>query len=311
MTEFLTSFGIQILLAVLLDLLIGEMTRWHPLIGFGNVARRIEAFFYSTETDINPENRFPFGALALLIAVMPCVFIAWLASGIPYTGWWVEVLLLYLAIGGRSLGEHGRYISQPLSRGDLKEAREKTGWIVSRKTDDLSKDQIIRATIESVLENGNDAVFGALFWFAVAGAPGVVLFRLANTLDAMWGYKNDKYLYFGRAAAYLDDILNWIPARLAALTYALQGNWLDGLHCWQTQARNYKSKNGGAVMAAGAGCLGFTLGGKAVYHGEEVESPVLGCGRLPTTYDIERSISLVFCGTCYWVAISLALSIVS
>ena len=98
-------------------------------------------------------------------------------------------------------------------RGDLDEAREKTGWIVSRETDDLPKDQVIRATIESVLENGNDAVFGAVFWFIVAGAPGVVLFRLANTLDAMWGYKNDKYIFFGRTAAYLDDALNWIPAR--------------------------------------------------------------------------------------------------
>ena len=310
MTEFVTSFGVQLLLAVLLDCVFGEVSRWHPLVGFGNLAKRIELFFYPPEDNVHPENRFPPGVLSVITAIVPIALIIWMLASIPYIGWFVEVAILYLAIGGCSLAEHARYISRPLFRGDLDEAREKTGWIVSRETRDLSKDQVIRATVESVLENGNDAVFGAMFWFIVAGAPGVVIYRLANTLDAMWGYKNDKYIFFGRAAAYLDDILNWIPARLAALTYALQGNWREGLHCWQTQARYYKSRNGGAVMAAGAGALGFTLGGKSTYHGKELESPVLGAGRLPETMDIERSIHLVICGTCYWVAIALFLSLI-
>ena len=309
MTEFLSSFGIQLLLAVVLDFIFGEISRFHPLVGFGNFARRVESCFYPKISDEFHKGHFSAGVIAWLVTVLPLVLASWVLADIPVLGWFFEVAVLYFAIGGNSLTEHARSVSRPLFRGNLEEAREKVGWIVSRETKDLPKGQVIRATIESVLENGNDAVFGALFWFLIAGAPGVVLYRLVNTLDAMWGYKNEKYLFFGRAAARLDDLLNWIPARLTALTYTFQGNWRQGLHCWQTQSGQYKSSNGGAVMAAGAGCLGFTLGGKAVYHGKEIESPVLGAGREPEVLDIERSIDLVFRGTWYWVGICLMISL--
>ncbi|CAM3597988.1 adenosylcobinamide-phosphate synthase CbiB [Parendozoicomonas haliclonae] len=308
MSELLLSVGAQCFLAVVLDLCIGEVNRWHPLVGFGRLAKRVEAFFYPPTEEL-PENRFPPGVLATAAAILPLALAAWLLSLLPNLGWFIEVLILYFAIGGRSLAEHARYVSKPLAEGDLEEARTKTGWLVSRETKNLTPDQMIRATIESVLENGNDSVFGALFWFTVAGAPGVVIYRLANTLDAMWGYKNERYLYFGRAAARLDDALNWIPARLGAVTYGIQGNLNNALSCWWKQAGQYKSRNGGAVIAAGAGALGFTLGGKSVYDGVEVESPVLGCGQLPNMLDIERTVSLVSTGTWIWVATILLLQI--
>ncbi|MCB1778380.1 MAG: cobalamin biosynthesis protein, partial [Candidatus Competibacteraceae bacterium] len=166
------------------------------------------------------------------------------------------------------------------------------------------EEQISRATVESVLENGCDAIFGALFWFVLAGAPGVVLYRLANTLDAMWGYRTSRYLHFGWAAARLDDALNWAPARLTALGYMAVGDhprvaW----RCWREQAPGWKSPNAGSVMAAGAGALGLALGGLARYDGAWQSRPVLGEGLVPCAKDIGRAVQLVRRALWLWLGI--------
>jgi adenosylcobinamide-phosphate synthase len=192
-------------------------------------------------------------------------------------------------------------VRQALESGSLEEARERVGYMVSRDTGNMDARAVAAATVESVLENGNDAVFGALFWFLVAGAPGVILFRLSNTLDAMWGYRTPRYLYFGWAAARLDDVLNFVPARLTALTYALIGSTRNALRCWRSQAPTWESPNAGPVMAAGAGALELGLGGGAYYHGQWEERPPLGMGSAPDAAAITAALRLVRSGVLLWL----------
>ena len=175
--------------------------------------------------------------------------------------------------------------------------------IVSRDTDSMDEVAIRQATIESVLENGSDAVYAPIFWFVVGGAPAVLIYRLSNTLDAMWGYKTPRFLLFGRFAARMDDILNWLPSRLVALTYSLCGNTRSAIHCWQTQSHQLESPNGGIVMTAGAGALNVVLGGDAIYHGQTKAKPQFGCGAAPNTQDIERSLQLIDRTLFIWCAV--------
>jgi adenosylcobinamide-phosphate synthase len=280
------------LTAVLVDRLLGEPRRFHPLVGFG----RLAAFL---ENKLN-NRTIPAGLLAWLLAVGPWVALAfWLRPLAPFA---VDVVLLWFALGAQSLCEHAEAVARPLQDGRLDEARQRVGWIVSRETSTLDATGVAKAGVESVLENGNDAVFGALFWFALLGGPGALLFRLANTLDAMWGYRTERYNLFGRCAARLDDALNWAPARPTALTYALLGQTRKALACWRAQAPTWDSPNAGPVMAAGAGSLGVELGGAAIYHGASENRPPLGAGRAPQAGDLDRAIALVRHGLWLWLA---------
>ena len=285
------------LLAVLLDRLLGEPPRWHPLVGFGWLAQRIEARLFAV-------CRLR-GVIAVALLVGGFALAAFLAQrSLGSWAWPLDVALLYLAIGATSLGAHATAVRRVLDIGDLDAARRSVGRMVSRDTANMDETAVVRATLESVLENGCDAVFGALFWFFVAGAPGVVAYRLANTLDAMWGYKTDRYLHFGWAAARLDDLLNGIPARLTALTYALLGRSGTAWRCWRSQAANWESPNAGPVMAAGAGALTVRLGGPAVYHGRRKSRPPLGEGREPVAADIARAVALVRRGMWLWLVVA-------
>jgi adenosylcobinamide-phosphate synthase len=294
--------------AVMLDWLLGEPRRWHPLVGFGWLAERLEAWLNGSAESV-AKRVLGLIAAALLIAP-PVVLAAWLTCQTAI-GPIVDVLLLYFALGHRSLHDHARAVLAVLESGDEAEARRCAGDMVSRDSAALDP---VSATVESVLENGNDGVFGALFWFFVAGGTGALLYRLANTLDAMWGYRNERFLHFGWAAARFDDVLNYLPARLTALSYAglaftvaRQAQDLGGftyaIACWRTQAPSWDSPNAGPVMAAGAGALRVTLGGPARYRGEWHERPVLGGGPPPQTHDIERALKLVRLGVCLWLAV--------
>ena len=275
--------------ALLLDWLLGEPARWHPLVGFGNLASAVEK---RLNRQYMPFMARLLGLLAWLALLLPAFALAFWLTHLAF-GWVLDILLLYFAIGARSLREHALRIYHALRQHDLPAARIAVGMIVSRDTSVLDEREIATASVESVLENGNDAIFGAIFWFVVLGGSGALLFRLANTLDAMWGYRTPRFLYFGWAAARLDDVLNLIPARLTALSYALCGHTSSGLRCWWRQAQLWYSPNAGPVMAAGAGALQVTLGGKARYHGKEKVRPTLGQGPAATAESIQAAVSLV------------------
>ena len=296
----LLATSLMILAAVLLDSKLGEPQRFHPLAGFGLLARRIEQMFYGTEAFGTNYLR---GIVAVSVLLLPLVALAaWLQS-LEMIGTLFSVLLLYLAIAPRSLREHAERVSAACAKNDLPAARAAVGMMVSRDTTHLDEEAVSRATVESVLENGNDAIFSALFWFVVAGAPGVLLYRLGNTLDAMWGYRNARYNEFGWAAARLDDVLNFIPARLTALSYALLGHTRSAWQCWRTQAVHWESPNAGPVMAAGAGALQVRLGGTAIYHGTLSERPLLGCGAQVAYGDIQRAVQLVQRTLYAWLSV--------
>ncbi|MEN7431188.1 adenosylcobinamide-phosphate synthase CbiB [Chromobacterium sp. TRC.1.1.SA] len=297
-------------IALLLDRLLGEPPRWHPLVGFGRLVKAMERLVYPAAPQAEPVWRMRLrGAAAIALLLIPPTLIAWALARLPLLEIIVPVILLYLAVGAQSLAQHAEVVRKALADGDLALARERVGWIVSRDTSELDEAGVARAAIESVLENGSDAVFAALFWFLILGAPGAVLYRLSNTLDAMWGYKNDRYLHFGWAAARFDDVLNYLPARLTAVTYLLLGKAADGWRCWRTQAPTWYSPNAGPVMAAGAGALGVSLGGGARYHGQWKERPPLGCGPTPTHEDIGRAVRLVNRGMWLWASLSFAAAI--
>ena len=288
-----------------LDRLLGEPKRWHPLVGFGALANAVEDTLNAPHASQRGLRLRLRGLLAWALIVLPCSALAvWLT---PHTvsGWIVDVALLYGALGGRSLAEHASRVAQDLASGDWAAARLHVGWIVSRDTTQLDESGIAKACVESTLENGNDAIFGTLFWFALLGGAGAVLFRLANTLDAMWGYKNERYLHFGWAAARIDDVLNFFPARLTALSYALFGRPRGALTCWHRQAPLWESPNAGPVMAAGAGSLGLRLGGAAIYHGRVENRPPLGFGLPPRGEDIGRALLLVRRSLVLWLALFL------
>lgn len=298
------------LTAVLLDALLGEPSRWHPLVGFGRWAQYLERRL-NASTIRSPLAQRALGILAVLSAVGPWVLLVTMATVLAAVHHWIAVVALYFALGHQSLRQHALRVHRALETGNLGEARNQVGRMVSRDTAKMDTRSVAAAAVESVLENGNDAVFGAIFWFLVAGAPGVLLFRLSNTLDAMWGYRTPRYLYFGWAAARLDDVLNFVPARLTALTYALIGSTGSALRCWRLQAGAWESPNAGPVMAAGAGALGLGLGGGAYYHGQWEERPPLGVGAPPDAGSIRAALQLVRSGVALWLLLIIAGEIVA
>lgn len=311
----LASF-LSLVLGLILDRSFGELSRYHPLVGLGNCVQWLEKQLNRSQHTFTV--RKIVGIVAVLLIVLPIVCLAWLLScwfsGVGFFYFLFSALVLYLVVGWRSLAEHALAVHRALMQQDLPLARKRVGYIVSRQTSELDDVAVTKATMESVLENGSDAVFAPIFWFVVAGPVGAIAYRVINTLDAMWGYKSERFLAFGWAAAKLDDVMNWVPARLCALTYALvggQSSWQRGLNAWREQASKCESPNAGPVMASGAGALNVALGGDAVYHGKRLSRPVLGQGFAPVPGDIERSLTLVKRGVYFWVAVTFLMMLMA
>ena len=311
----------MIIAALVLDIVLAEPKRWHPLVGFGGLASRLEAMVNTPRLRRYHYGSFIVGIMAwIILVILPTLLFMvivtkihlWLSDTIMLayaTSILLNVTVLYLAIGYTSLRQHAMAIVIPLTQENIVVARQQLARIVSRDTSTLDEEGVSQATIESVLENGNDAIFAAIFWFVIGGIPAVIIYRLSNTLDAMWGYKTERFLFFGRFSARIDDILNYLPSRLVAVSYAVLGHTQQAFSCWQQQSRQQASPNGGVVMTSGAGALNVLLGGDASYHGKLVAKPLFGCGVKPECDDIQRSLRLIDRTVILWCAVCLLMAI--
>ena len=263
------------------DRLLGDPRRFHPVAGFGGLATRLERAGYA--------DRRSHGVRHVVLLVGGAALVGRALDRSTAT----TAVATWAVLGGRSLDREAAAVESLLLAGRLDDARRRLTHLVGRDTSVLDEAGVARAVIESVAENTSDAVVAALVWGALAGAPGLLAYRAANTLDAMVGHHTERYERFGWAAARLDDVLNVPGARLAAvLAVALGGDPRGALAAWHRDAGAHPSPNAGPVEAAFAGALGVRLGGETVYATRTEQRPVLGDGRAPTAHDITRARAL-------------------
>ena len=291
--------------AFILDCLIGDpRSKFHPVVLIGNLIAWLEKRFYRAE-DSNM-TKFSMGFLLMLLVLLISYDVAWgvvtAAAGESWLSYGVQALLLSFTISPRSLAAAGKEIQQYLWADDLAEARKKVGWIVGRDTQSLDASEVTRATVETIAENIVDGIIAPFFFFFLGGVPLAVAYRAANTMDSMIGYKNDKYMYFGRFAARLDDVVNFIPARISAYLMIaaafIGGRQFDGKNAYRIFKRdrfNHASPNSAQTESVCAGALRVQLAGDAVYFGKLVKKKYIGDGLREIEYeDIKRANRLMY-----------------
>ena len=267
----------------------------HPVTWLGGLIGALDAR-WNRPTD-KPAMRRMAGVAAALIAIALAASVGWLAQMAMPSGWRGVVLSGVLAwpfVALRSLHDHVAAVRDPLSAGDIDAARQAVAMIVGRDPNQLDETGVARAAIESLAENSSDGVVAPLFWGALFGLPGIAAYKAINTLDSMIGHRSERHEAFGWAAARIDDIANFIPARLTGLLFALTGPGpRDALLCMVRDARHHRSPNAGWPEAAMAGALGVRLCGPRSYHGELADEPWLnGRAREPAPADISRALEV-------------------
>ena len=271
--------------AFALDALVGD-PRWlpHPVRWMGWAIEKAEPVFRR-----HCKNELLAGSLFAFTLILGSWALSALTIGVAYRvhgllGFLVETVLLFYCLSARSLSQAGMEIYQLLARGEVDQARTQVAMIVGRDVERYQADDIARATVETVAENVVDGVLSPLFFAAIGGVPLALAYKMINTLDSMVGYKNPRYFLFGRAAARIDDVANFLPARLAVLLIALAARMLTGLSSWRAlvtgwhEGAHHASPNAGYPEAAFAGALGVQLNGPNYYHGVLVEKPFIGVG---------------------------------
>ena len=264
--------------AFLIDALIGDpRSNFHPVVLIGKLISSLEKVL-RRELDSPSQKIFKGGLLVATVVAVSFVVgygIELLSREIPSltAQIFIQALTLSFMISPRTLGDAAREIYLLLDGEHLTEARRKVGWIVGRDTQNLNEAEVARATVETVAENTVDGIISPLFYFAVGGLPLAVAYRAINTMDSMLGYRNEKYLHFGRVAARLDDVANFVPARLTAILFlgatALLGlDVRNAFAMMKRDASKHPSPNGGWAEATVAGALNIRLGGTNYYFGQ-------------------------------------------
>ncbi|GFN31793.1 adenosylcobinamide-phosphate synthase CbiB [Paenibacillus xylaniclasticus] len=295
--------------AILVDLIVGD-PRWptHPVIRIGQLIKLLERWLYKVEQG----NRYTGRGLRLrgIILTIATVITAYTVLAIivftadaihPWLGYIVNVWFISTTIAVKGLKDAAMLVYRPLAAGDLAQARQYTAYIVSRDTDQLSESEAARAAVETVAENTVDAFLSPLLFALLGGAPLAMAYRAANTLDSMVGYRNERYRFFGWCSARLDDVLNYVPARLSAIMLPLAALLLRGMsgkraiHAVFVFARRHPSPNSGIPESAAAGALGIELGGVNQYFGQVSERARLGWPLRPLTADdIVKTVRLLY-----------------
>lgn len=278
------SYGLLIILpaAFLLDQILGDpLFLPHPIRWMGKAIELLEPAFRKISKNLVVSGTF-FAIFLILNAWVFTYIIVVIAGKLhPILGIVIEIVLIYWCISVKSLKQSAMEVSRTLMNGGIKEAKEKVSLIVGRDVEKMNEKGIVNATIETVAENLVDGVISPLFFAVIGGAPLGIAYKMVNTLDSMVGYKNDKYIHFGKAAARIDDIANFIPARLSVLIISLAAQILSrkGLYTLKTaikEGKDHTSPNAGFPEASFAGAMGIKLGGPNYYHGRLVHKPYIG-----------------------------------
>ena len=275
------------------DRLLGDPATGHPVAAFGRFADDVEQRVWADDVVTGAAYT---GLLVGGAGVVGTV-VAGATRHRPFLQFVTTAAATWAVLGGRSLEREAQAVRDHLADGDLPAARHRLTHLVGRDTDALDESEISRAVVESVAENTSDAVVAPLLAGAVAGVPGLLVYRAANTLDAMVGHRGERYDRFGRASARLDDLLNLVPSRVsallaAALAPAVGGDTRRALDVWRRDASHHPSPNAGPVEAAFAGALDVRLGGVNTYRDRVEDRHTLGDGRPVEPADIARSVRL-------------------
>ncbi|NLU90604.1 adenosylcobinamide-phosphate synthase CbiB [Chitinophaga sp. Ak27] len=303
--DLILKFVLPLLLGYLMDLILGDPQSWpHPVKGYGKLIH------YGTQWLNSGDARFWKGAL---LTVTCCVVIYLFFYGVqralapwPLAYYSFSTIFVYFALANKSLLKEGREVFNALQHDGLEAGRQRLSRIVGRDTTQLTPDQVRIAVMESMSENLSDGVVAPLCFYAVLGLPGMMMYKMINTLDSMIGYKNEKYLYFGRFAARLDDVANYIPARLTAglmiILYGSSRAW----HFVVKYGAAHTSPNAGYPEAALAGILDCRFGGPNTYQGKLVEKPYIGENDRSIAHEEFRTVALLNHAVTFTVVICIA-----
>lgn len=295
-----------LLIALIADRLIGDPDIFwrrvpHPVVWFGYL---IDVFERTFNNGGYPSLvRKVLGAATIVILVLFCAVIGyWLCIALDYAsiaGFLVEIAIVSVLIAQKSLADHVAAVSKGLREDGLAGGREAVSRIVGRDPETLDEFGVSRAAIESLAENASDGVIAPAFWYLVAGLPGLLAYKMLNTADSMIGHKSERYLCFGWASARLDDVANWIPARLSGALIALAAASLKGpkrakkvIAVMWRDARLHRSPNAGWPEAAMAAAVGVALGGPRIYAGDTADEPFMNVsgGHSAEARDIDAAI---------------------
>ena len=296
---------LAVVLGFVLDLLIGD-PHWlyHPIRLVGALISALEKLLRGVFPK-NKNGELTAGVFLLALTAGITTGCAWgllyLAGRIhPWVRFALETVMCYQLLATKALKDETMKVYTALSQGDLKQARYAVSMVVGRDTEVLDETGVTKAAVETVAENASDGVIAPLLFLAIGGAPLGFFYKAVNTMDSMVGYKNDKYLYFGRAAARFDDVLNYIPARLSGALMSAAASFcgVDAGNAWKIflrDRRNHSSPNSAHTEAAAAGALHIQLAGNAYYFGKLYEKPTIGDPDRPVEYeDIRRVNRLLY-----------------